>query len=149
VRPLRILVVESNPADAYLTVEALKQAGATDPIQVITDGEEAVKNLRQLARPDALPPDLILLDLRLEPISGFDVLTAIRSLPRLEAVPVVMLSGSTSEQDVRKSYELRANCYITKPSGLDQFLHSIKTCYEFWGRVATLPANLPARAKEA
>ncbi len=130
----RVLVVESNPADSYLIVEALKQAGLNDGIATFDDSQTA---LDYLERESA--PDLILLDLNLAPLSGFEVLTHIRSHPSLGTTPVVIMSGSQNSRDVKKAYELRANCYICKPTTLDRFLKSMKVSYEFWSGVVTLP----------
>lgn len=147
--PVNLLVVESNPADAYLTVQALKEAGFSNEITVIEDGEKALAYLRQDGiHASAPPPDLILLDLNLVPISGLDVLAEVRSNPRLAHIPVLVISGSQNAEDVRRAYQLGANCYITKPNHLDQFMRFMKSCHEFWGVVATLPprpVNPPPR----
>jgi two-component system, chemotaxis family, response regulator Rcp1 len=137
---MNVVVIESNPADAYLTVEALKNAGFAHEITVIENGERALTYLGQFGEKSATPiPDLVLLDLNLVPISGLEVLTAIRSDPKLECVPVLVVSGSQNAEDVRKAYQLGANCFITKPNNLDQFMRFMKSCHEFWGMVATLP----------
>jgi CheY-like chemotaxis protein len=135
---LSLLVVESNPADAYLTAEALKQAGLVSDITVIDDGKRALDHLEGQSA-----PDMIFLDLNLVAMSGLDVLQKIRAHPRFGATPVVIMSGSESAADVHKSYQLGANCYIKKPSTLDDFLRFMKIFYEFWGTVATLPPNRP------
>jgi two-component system, chemotaxis family, response regulator Rcp1 len=135
-RPIRLLVVESNPADAYLTLEALKQVAPVEYVTAIDDGPSALAYLRHGG---ALSPDVVFLDLNLTPMSGFEVLTEIRSTPSLAFIPIVILSGSRNAGDVRKAYQLGANCYVTKPTNLDEFLKSIKACYEFWGTIATLP----------
>jgi len=132
---MRVLLVESNPADAYLTVEALKQAGLIEGVTVVDDSSKALDHLHN----DAAIPDLVLLDLHVAPLSGLDVLTQIRSDPRIGSVPVVVVSGSENKDDVRKAYRQGANCYINKPAKLDDFLRFMKTCYEFWGTVVTLP----------
>ena len=133
-RQIQLLVVESNPADSYLIVEGLKRAGLNREVTVICDSQQALDYLG-----DSQRPDMILLDLNVAPMSGFDVLAEIRSNPKLESIPVIVMSGSQSEEDIRKVYRLRANCYINKPGNLDQFLAFMKTCYEFWGAVVTLP----------
>lgn len=137
-RRINLLVVESNPADAYLTVESLKQAGFNQAIQVIEDGQQALEYLAQ-----SPAPDLIFLDLNLAAMTGFEVLEAIRNDPKLECVPVIVISGSQNAEDVRKAYRLKANCYLTKPAKLADFLRFMKICYEFWGTVATLPPASP------
>jgi len=141
-RSFNVLVVESNPADAYLTVQALKQAGFSSDVNVIEDGENALAYLRQEGLyGSAQVPDLILLDLNLAPISGLDILTEIRSNPELGCTPVLILSGSQNQEDVRKAYQLGANCFITKPGNLDQFMRFMKSCHEFWCTVVTLPPH--------
>ena len=130
---MRVLVVESNPADSYLIVEAIKQAGDSHRITVVEDSSGAIEEIgREL-------PDIVLLDLNVSPASGFEVLAQIRSDARAAALPVVIMSGSQNQSDVRKAYELHANCYITKPAKLDEFMRCVKTWYEFWLTVATLP----------
>jgi len=130
-----VLLVESNPADAYLTVDALKQAGLTDEVHVADDSLKALELLEGGA------PDLVLLDLNVTPLSGLELLSKIRSHARLGSLPVVVISGSENRDDIRKAYELGANSYITKPGRLDEFLRCMKSCYEFWGTVATLPSK--------
>jgi len=130
----RVLVVESNPADAYLIVEALKQAGMPNGVTTLEDSQSALDYLEREG-----PPDLILLDLNLAPMTGFEVLSHIRSNPALGTTPVVVMSGSQNSRDVKKAYELRANCYICKPTTLERFLRFMKVSYEFWNGVVTLP----------
>lgn len=133
-RPLTLLVVESNPADAYITVQALKQAGLTEAVTVIDDSQRALEHLEQ-----APSPDMIFLDLNLVPISGLELLKKLRSNARFSAIPVAIMSGSERSEDVHDCYRSGANCYITKPANLEDFLRFMKICYEFWGSVATLP----------
>ncbi|SRR5579883_671317 len=130
---MRVLLIESNPADAYLMVDALKQAGLTQGVTVVDDSVRALEQLRKET------PDLVLLDLSVTPLSGLEVLAEIRLDPKLESVPVIVVSGSENKQDVHNAYRLHANCYINKPGRLDDFLRFMKTCYEFWGTVVTLP----------
>ena len=132
---MRVVLVESNPADAYLTVEALKQAGLAEGVVVLNNSTDALDHLLT----NGELPDLVLLDLNVAPISGLDLLAQVRAHDRLGNVPVVIVSGSENREDVRRAYQLRANCYINKPGRLDEFLRFMKTCYEFWGTVATLP----------
>jgi CheY-like chemotaxis protein len=137
---LDILIVESNPADARLIAEAFRDAGLTSNIQQLHDGEDALAFLRrQPPHQDSLLPDLILLDLNLPRKSGFEVLEEIRACDGLECIPVIILSGSANPADLRKAYQLRANCYIRKPNDLDDFMSVIQTCYEFWGKAVSLP----------
>lgn len=132
-----LLVVESNPADAYITAEALKQAGMTSGVTVVDSGERALQHLESEPA-----PDMIFLDLNLTVVSGLEVLKKIRAHPKLRAVPVVMLSGSLNAKDVEDSYMQGANCYITKPASLEEFLRFMQIFYEFWGSVATLPSKM-------
>ena len=136
--PSNWLVIESSPADAYLTSEALKQAGLTSEIIVIQDGEAALRHLETAAA-----PDMILLDLNLEILSGLDLLGKIRANPRLAAIPVLMLSGSENAKDIQESYRHGANGYIKKPGNLEGVLRNMKILCEFWGSVATLPQAVP------
>jgi two-component system, chemotaxis family, response regulator Rcp1 len=117
-------------------IEGLKRAGLNQGVTVLDDSEQA---LSYLSVDSLAPPDLIFLDLNLTPMSGLELLNHIRSHPKLESIPVIIMSGSQNSEDVRKAYKLRANCYITKPNNLEQFLGFMKTCYEFWASVATLP----------
>jgi chemotaxis family two-component system response regulator Rcp1 len=129
-----VLVVESSPADAFLIAEGLKQAGMRDGLMTIGDSRQALDYLEQ-----GNLPDLVILDLNLAPMSGFQLLSKIRSSPALGALPVMIMSGSEDGRDIRKAYELRANCYIVKPSSLDKFLRSMRICYEYWSTVVRLP----------
>jgi chemotaxis family two-component system response regulator Rcp1 len=138
--PLDILIVESNPAEARLIAEAFRDAGLTSNIQQLHDGEEALSFLRrEPPHEDSISPDLILLDLSLPRKTGFEVLQEIRASTDLECIPIIILSGSANPADLRKAYQLRANCYIRKPDSLDHFLSIIQTCYQFWGKAASLP----------
>lgn len=129
-----MLVVESNPADAYLIAEGLKQAGMRDGLLTIEDGRKALDYLEK-----GNHPDLVILDLNLAPMSGFQLLSKIRSTPSLAGLPIIMMSGSEDERDVKKAYQLLANCYIVKPGTLEQFLRSMRIWYEYWSTVARLP----------
>lgn len=131
---LCVLVVESNPADSFLILEALKQAGVTEGVTTIEDSQRALEYLQGGAA-----PDVILLDLSLTPMTGFELLAHIRGNAALATTPVVIMSGSQNSRDVKKAYEGGANCYICKPSTLDRFLGTMKTFVEFWSGVATLP----------
>lgn len=133
----KVLVVESSPADAFLIAECLKQAGMRKGLMTIEDSRKA---LDYLEKGDL--PDLVILDLNLAPMSGFQLLSRIRSSPALGALPVVIMSGSEDSRDIRKAYELRANCYIVKPSNLQEFLRSMRIWYEYWTTVVRLPPKL-------
>ena len=131
---MHVLVVESSPADAYLIAEALKQAGMGNGLMTLQDSREALDYLE-----DGNPPGLVILDLNLAPLSGFQLLSKIRSNPALAAMPVIVMSGSEDGRDVKKAYELGANCYIVKPSSLEEFLRSMRIWYEYWSTVVRLP----------
>jgi CheY-like chemotaxis protein len=135
--PIEILLVEDNPADVRLTIEALKEARVRNRLHVARDGVEA---LRMLKEPSAATPrpDLILLDLNLPRKDGREVLTAIKQDDALRHIPVVVLSTSQAEQDVLHSYRLGANAFITKPVEIDQFFEVVRSLEQFWLAVATL-----------
>jgi len=135
-RPIEILLIEDNPGDVRLTVEALREGKVHNNLQVAVDG---VAGLEQLRRRDAPRPDLILLDLNLPKKDGREVLAEIKSDPVLKTIPVVILTTSSAEQDVLRSYELQANCYITKPVDLQQFITVVKSIEDFWFAIVTLP----------
>ncbi len=142
VRPVQILLVEDNPGDVGLTIEALKEAKVFNKLTVVKDGIEALSLLRrqgQHAR--ATRPDLILLDLNLPKKDGREVLAEIKADDNLKHIPVIILTTSESEQDVIKSYNLHANCYIVKPLDLDRFITVVKSIEDFWLRIVVLPKN--------
>ncbi|MHB9072790.1 MAG: response regulator [Desulfobaccales bacterium] len=133
-------MVEDNPGDVRLTVEALKEGKVRNNFRTVEDGVEAMAFLRrQGPYADAPRPDLILLDLNLPKKNGREVLAEIKEDPELRRIPVVILTVSQAEQDIVKSYNLHANCYITKPVDLDQFLEVVKSIENFWLTVVMLP----------
>lgn len=139
-RPVEILLVEDSPGDVRLTVEAFKEGKLSNRLHVVKDGVEAMAFLHREGRyADAVSPDLILLDLNLPKKDGREVLAEIKADARLKRIPVVILTISTAEQDILKSYDLHANCYITKPVDLDQFLKAIKAIEDFWLTIVKLP----------
>jgi two-component system, chemotaxis family, response regulator Rcp1 len=139
-RPIEILMVEDNPGDVRLTVEALKEGKVRNNFHAVEDGVEALAFLRREGRyAEATRPDLILLDLNLPKMNGREVLAEIKEDPDLKRIPVVILTVSQAEQDIVKSYNLHANCYITKPVDLDQFLEVVKSIENFWLTVVMLP----------
>jgi two-component system, chemotaxis family, response regulator Rcp1 len=143
-RPIEILLVEDNPGDVRLTIEALKEAKVRNHLSVAKDGVEALAFLRRKGSyTDAVRPDLILLDLNLPRKDGREVLAEIKADASLRAIPVVILTTSRAEQDVLRSYELHANCYITKPVDLDQFITVVKSIESFWLTIVTLPRQEP------
>ena len=139
-QPVEILLVEDNPGDARLTQEALRDGKVYNKLTVVPDGVEAMAYLRREGRyAGARQPDLILLDLNLPKKDGREVLQEIKADERLRRIPVVVLTSSNAEQDVLKSYGLHANCYVTKPVDLDQFIGAVKAIENFWLTVVTLP----------
>ncbi len=139
-RPVEILLVEDNPGDVRLTIEALKEGKMSNNVNTVGDGAEALAFLHQSGNyADAPRPDLILLDLNLPKKDGREVLEEIKEDPELKRIPVVVLTTSQAEQDILKVYELHANCYITKPVDLDQFMKVVKSIEDFWLTVVRLP----------
>ena len=140
-RPIEILLVEDNPGDVRMAVEALKDCRVHNNLSVVEDGVEALAFLRGQDRYAGRPrPDLILLDLNLPRKDGHQVLAEIKADGDLRQIPVVVLTTSENERDVNKAYDLNANCYITKPSGLEQFVAVMKSIQYFWSMVVQLPA---------
>ena len=138
--PIEILLVEDNPGDVRLTVEALREGKVTNSLSVAKDGVEALAFLRREGSfANAPQPDLILLDLNLPRKDGREVLAAIKADPIFRRIPVVVLTSSDAEQDILKSYDLHANCYVTKPVDLDKFIHVVESIQDFWLSVVRLP----------
>ncbi len=138
--PIEILLVEDNPGDARLVQEALRESGSRNTLHVVADGEEAMAFLQRRGdHTGENRPDLILLDLNLPRKDGRQVLEDIKRDPDLRSIPVVVLTTSSAEQDVVRSYDLYANCYITKPEDLDQYLTVIQTIEDFWCATVKLP----------
>lgn len=139
-RPIEILLVEDNLGDVRLTQEALREGKVRNHLNVAADGVEAMAFLRREGQHANAPqPDLILLDLNLPKKGGREVLAEIKEDPELRRIPVVILTVSKAEEDVLKSYNLHANCYITKPVNLDQFLTVVQSIEDFWLTVVMLP----------
>ncbi len=138
--PVEILLVEDNPGDVRLTVEALREGKIRTNLTVVKDGEQALDLLQQEDGYSETPrPDLILLDLNLPKRDGREVLREIKGDSTLKHIPVVILTTSRSPEDVLGTYELHANCYITKPVDLEQFLGVVRAIEDFWLTVVTLP----------
>ena len=141
-RPIEILLVEDNPGDVRLTVEALKDGKVYNNLHVVKDGMEATAFLHREGKyADAPHPDLILLDLNLPKKDGHEVLTEIKEDPMLKHIPVVVLTDSKAEEDILKTYNLRANCYITKPIDLEHFIMVVKSIEDFWLTIVKLPSE--------
>ena len=142
-KPVEILLVEDNPGDVRLTKEALKEAKVINNLTVLKDGVEALAFLRQQGTYDnAVTPHLILLDLNLPRKDGREVLAEIKADEKLKRIPVVVLTTSQDEQDVFKSYNLHANCYVTKPVDLEQFMTVVKSIEDFCLGIVMLPKNV-------
>jgi len=140
VHNVEILLVEDNPGDVRLTKEALREGKVSNSLHTVMDGEEAMAFLRKEGRyTDAPRPDLILLDLNLPKKDGREVLAEIKDDDDLKSIPVVVLTTSQAEEDVARTYNLHANCYITKPVDLEQFLNVVHSIEKFWLSVVKLP----------
>jgi CheY-like chemotaxis protein len=138
---IQVLLVEDNPGDVRLTKEALKEGKLLNQLTVVGDGVEALSFLRKEGiYADAPQPELILLDLNLPKKDGREVLAEIKADPNLRRIPVVVLTTSSSEEDILKIYDLHANCYITKPVDLEQFMGVVKSIEDFWVSVVKLPS---------
>jgi CheY-like chemotaxis protein len=135
-----ILLVEDNPGDARLAVEALKEGKIRNNIFHVKDGEEAMDFLHgRGAHQGAIRPDLIMLDLNLPRKDGREVLAELKTDERLRSIPVVVLTISKDEEDVLRSYNLHANCYITKPIDFGQFIKVVRSIQDFWFSIVRLP----------
>jgi len=141
-RPIEILLVEDNPGDVRLTQEAFRDSKIRNKLHVVGDGVEAMAFLRRGGKYAEVPrPDLILLDLNLPKKDGREVLAEIKTQEDLRRIPVVILTISKAEEDILKSYDLHANCYITKPVDLEQFIKVVKTIEDFWLTIVKLPQS--------
>jgi two-component system, chemotaxis family, response regulator Rcp1 len=144
--PIEILLVEDNPGDVRLTKEALKEGKVYSNLHTVKDGVEAMEFLRREGKYKSVPrPDIILLDLNLPKKDGREVLQEIKTDAELRRIPVVVLTTSKAEEDVLRTYDLHANCYVTKPVDLEKFMVVVKTIDSFWLTVVTLPPNGKAR----
>jgi CheY-like chemotaxis protein len=139
-KPIDILLVEDNPADVRLTQENFKESKILNNLHVVKDGEEAMAFLHRKGKyADAVRPDLILLDLNLPKKDGREVLAEIKTDEELKSIPVVILTISKAEEDILKSYNLHANCYITKPIDIEQFNKIVRSIEDFWLTIVKLP----------
>lgn len=130
---VEILLVEDNPGDVRLVMEGFKEGNLNQNINVVTDGEEAIRYLkRQGEYSEAERPDLVLLDLKIPKKSGLEVLEEIRSEEDIRGIPVIVLTSSDANDDMYNSYKLKANCYITKPADLDRYIVMVKSIEEYW-----------------
>lgn len=141
-QPIEILLVEDNPGDARLTREALKDSKMNNNLSVVEDGVEAIEFLRRIGQyADAPRPDIILLDLNLPRKDGREVLQEIKADNDLKRIPVVVLTTSDDERDILSTYDLHANCYITKPVNLNRFIEIVKSIEGFWFSIVKLPRH--------
>ncbi len=136
-RPIEILLVEDDPGDALITTEALSLSKLNNTLRTVSDGEQALAYLRGEIE-GAVRPDLILLDLNLPRVSGTDVLRAVKASPDLRRIPVIVLTTSTAEEDIFRSYDLHANAYITKPVDFDRFVEVVLKVDEFYVTIVRL-----------
>jgi CheY-like chemotaxis protein len=140
--PIEILLVEDNPGDARLAIEALKESKVQNTIHHVKDGVEAMRFLnRQAEHAGTPPPDLILLDLNLPRKNGREVLTEVKENPELRQIPVVVMTTSEAEKDLLESYDLHANAFIVKPMDLDRFIEVVRAIETFWFTVVKLPSR--------
>ena len=141
-RPIEILLVEDNPGDVRLIVEALSDGNVDNKLHIAKDGMEATAFLNREGKyADKLQPDLILLDLNLPKKNGPEVLAEIKEDHALKHIPVVILTSSQEGDDIVKTYNLHANCYVTKPIDLEQFIRVVKSIRDFWLTIVKLPAE--------
>jgi chemotaxis family two-component system response regulator Rcp1 len=147
IRPIEILLIEDNPGDVRLTEEALKEGKVTNNLMVAKDGEEALDCLYKRRKFTNCPrPDLILLDLNLPKKDGREVLETIKADDNLKQIPVIILTTSKAEEDILRSYQHHANCYITKPIDIDEFLRVVRLTEDFWLTIVQLPTRTMAKA---
>ncbi|MCL4384794.1 MAG: response regulator [Cyanobacteria bacterium] len=141
-KPIEILMVEDNPGDIRLTKEALKEGKIINNLHITRDGVEAMEFLYKEGKyKNSIRPDLILLDLNLPRKSGHEVLAEIKNDPALKRIPVIILSISKLEEDILKSYNNYANCYIIKPVDFNQFVEVVKSIEDFWISIVKLPPD--------
>lgn len=141
-RPIEILLVEDNPGDIRLTKEAFKESNVVTNLSAVMDGAEAISYLtKQGDFANALKPDIILLDLNIPKKDGKEVLELIKKDESLKQIPVVVLTTSNAESDIYKTYDLHANCYITKPADFNYFIDIVQSIAEFWLNIVSLPSE--------
>jgi chemotaxis family two-component system response regulator Rcp1 len=137
---IQILLVEDNPGDVRLTVEALRGAKVANELHVVGDGEAAIDFLRRRGEYcDAPRPDIVLLDLNLPRLEGREVLADIKSDPDLAKIPIIVLTSSSSDKDIQQSYALHANCFVTKPVDFTEFIEAVRSLEGFWLKIVRLP----------
>lgn len=140
--PVKILLVEDNEGDILLTTEALQECKIPNQLQILRDGSEALYFLITVAKQRARDlPDLILLDINLPKKNGHEVLESVKNHPELKHIPIIILTTSSSETDILRAYQKHANCYITKPLEIGEFLNITTKIEEFWLSIVRLPKN--------
>jgi len=140
-KPIEILLVEDLHEDAALTMDTLREGRIRNNVTRVEDGVQAIEFLRRINGYAGAPrPDLILLDLQLPRMNGREVLAEIKSDPKLKRIPVVIMTSSSAEKDIFESYNLHANCYVTKPVELDDFIAAVRKIEDFWLTIVKLPA---------
>ena len=143
IQPIEVLLVEDSPSDTELTIAALEDAKVRNHVSTVEDGVQAMQFLhRQGPYAEAPRPDLILLDLNLPRKDGRQVLAEIKADEDLKTIPVVVLTASSTERDMLSSYQHHANCYITKPVDLGQFVEVVRSIDSFWFMIVTLPSGM-------
>ena len=141
-KPIEILLAEDNPGDVRLTLEAFKEGKVRNNLHIVEDGVEAMAFLHRAGKYTKVPlTDLILLDLNMPKKDGRQVLAEIKEDPNLKCIPVVILTTSKDEEDIIRTYNFHANCYITKPVDLDQFIGVVKSIENFWLTIVKLPSE--------
>lgn len=141
-KPIHILLVEDNEGDIMLIKEAFGNVKLTNDLTILKDGEKAIKFLKKEAEYREISiPDLIILDVNLPRVNGHEVLQFVKNSKDLKSIPVIMLTTSSSDKDIELSYDNYANCYITKPVDVDDFLKAIMSIEDFWVRLVKLPTN--------
>jgi CheY-like chemotaxis protein len=140
VKPINVLLIEDNPGGIKLILETFKENKLLAELTVIKDGEEAINFLKKRGRiNDKSQPELILLDLNLPKLSGQEILAEIKNDKELRKIPVIVLTSSSEESDILKSYDLNASCYITKPVDLEEFVKVVRSIEDFWFTIIKLP----------
>lgn len=140
-KPVQILLVEDNPDDVTITLRALSKSTVPNDLAIARDGQEAIDFVLRIGPygPDTPRPDLVLLDINLPKVNGIDVLARIRRNPATSLIPVIMLTASSRDADVARSYRLGSNTYIQKPVEFDSFLHALEVLGQYWFVIATRP----------
>ena len=145
--PVEILLVDDNPGDIELTKVALRDAKIMNSVHVARDGAEALAFLRgQGEFADAPRPDLVLLDLKMPKVDGFQVLAEMRAEPGLRTIPVIVMSSSDAEKDLVRAYDAQISAYLVKPSNFDDYFNAIRAVKELWFHVVALPPKTRSAA---